>query len=100
MPIAPKLLEQRFTVTRPNEVWTADITYVPTAEGWLDVAAIKDLFAGEVGGRSCGQRMTTEIVVRAVAHAVATRRPGAGLLDHAARGSQYCRHEYQALKAS
>lgn len=100
LPIAPNLLEQRFTVTRPNGVWTADITYVPTAEGWLYVAAIKDLFAGEIVGRSFGQRMTTDLVVRALEQAVATRRPAAGLIHHSDRGSQYCSHEYQALLAS
>ena len=97
LPVAPNLLEQRFTVTHPNEVWTADITYVPTAEGWLYVAAIKDLFAGEVVGRGVGARMTTDLVVRAFEQAVATRRPAAGLIHHSDRGSQYCSHEYQAL---
>ena len=100
LPIAPNLLEQCFSVTRPNEVWTADITYVPTAEGWLYVAVIKDLFAGEVVGRSFGERMTTDLVVRALEQAVATRRPAAGLIHHSDRGSQYCSHEYQELLAS
>ena len=88
LPVAPNLLEQRFMVTRPDEVWTADITYVPTAEGWLYVAAIKDLFAGEIVGRSFGQRMTTDLVVRALDQAVATRRPASGLIHHSDRGSQ------------
>lgn len=100
LPVSPNLLEQRFTVTRPNEVWTADITYVPTAEGWLYVAAIKDLFAGELIGRGFGERMTTDLVVRALKQAVTTRRPAAGLIHHSDRGSQYCSHEYQALIAS
>ena len=78
--IAANLLEQRFTVARPNEVWTADITYVPTAEGWLYVAAIKDLFAGEIVGRSFGARLTTDLVVRALQQAVAVRRPAVGLI--------------------
>ncbi len=80
LPVAANLLEQRFTVTRPNEVWTADITYVPTDEGWLYVAAIKDLFAGEIVGRSFGSRMTTDLVVRALQQAVAVRRPAVGLI--------------------
>ena len=67
LPVASNLLTQRFTTTRPDEVWTADITYVPTAEGWLYVAAIKDLFAGEIVGRSFGARMTTDLIVRAQA---------------------------------
>ena len=100
LPVAPNLLEQRFTVTRPNEVWTTDITYVPTAEGWLYVAAIKDLFAGEIVGRSFGSRMTTDLVVRALQQAVMVRWPAAGLVHHSDRGSQYCSHEYQALLRS
>lgn len=97
LPVAPNLLAQDFGVERPDEVWTADITYVATAEGWLYVAAIKDLFAGEIVGRAFGERMTTELVVRALAQAVAARRPAAGLMHHSDRGSQYCGHEYQAL---
>ena len=97
LPIAENLLEQCFTVTRPDAVWTADITYVATQEGWLYVAAIKDLFAGEIVGRACGARMTTDLVVRALEQAVATRRPVAGLIHHSDRGSQYCSDEYQAL---
>ncbi len=96
LPVAANLLEQRFAVTRPNEVWTADITYVPTDEGWLYVAAIKDLFAGEIVGRSFGEQMTTALVERALAQAVAVRRPAADLIHHSDRGSQYCSHEYQA----
>jgi putative transposase len=80
LPVAANLLEQRFTVTRPNEVWTSDITYVATDEGWLYVAAIKDLFAGEIVGRAFSSRMTTDLVVRALEQAVAVRRPTAGLV--------------------
>lgn len=97
LPVAPNLLAQEFRVERPDEVWTADITYVATEEGWLYVAAIKDLFAGEIVGRACGERMTTELVARALAQAVAARRPAEGLLHHSDRGSQYCSREYQAL---
>lgn len=100
LPVAPNLLEQRFTAQRPDQVWTADITYVPTEEGWLYVAAIKDLFAGEIVGRSFGERMTTDLVVRALAQAVATRRPSCDLIHHSDRGSQYCSFEYRGLLAS
>jgi putative transposase len=100
LPLAPNLLAQDFRVERPDEVWTADLTYVATDEGWLYVAAIKDLFAGEIVGRACGRRMTTELVVRALAQAVAARRPAEGLIHHSDRGSQYCSHEYRALLES
>jgi putative transposase len=97
LPVAENLLGQEFGVERPDEVWTADITYVATAEGWLYVAAIKDLFAGEIVGRSFGERMTTDLIVRAFEQAVSARRPAAGLIHHSDRGSQYCSGEYQAL---
>ena len=100
LPVAPNLLAQRFTVERPDAVWTADITYVPTEEGWLYVAAIKDLFAGEIVGRSFGARMTTDLVVRALRQAMASRRPAAGLIHHSDRGSQYASHEYRGLLES
>jgi putative transposase len=88
LPVAPNLLAQDFKADRPDEVWTADITYVATAEGWLFVAAIKDLFAGEIVGRAFGRRMTTELSVRALQQAVAARRPAEGLIHHSNRGSQ------------
>lgn len=97
LPVAPNLLEQDFSARRPDEVWTADITYVATGEGWLYVAAIKDLFAGEIVGRSFGERMTADLVVGAFEQAVAARRPAAGMIHHSDRGSQYCSHQYQAL---
>ena len=98
--VAPNLLAQDFQVSAPDRAWTADITYVPTEEGWLYVAAIKDLFAGEIVGRACGARMTTELVVRACEQAVSARRPAPGLIHHSDRGSQYCSHEYRGLLAS
>ena len=100
LPVAENLLGQDFKVERPDEVWTADITYVATAEGWLYVAALKDLFAGEIAGRAFGERMTTDLVVRAFAQAVASRRPAAGLVHHSDRGSRYCSGEYRALLES
>jgi transposase InsO family protein len=99
LPVAPNLLAQDFRADRPDEVWTADITYVPTEEGWLYVAAIKDLFAGEIVGRGFGERLTTDLVVRALEQAGATRRPAEGLIHHSDRGSQYCSHEYQGVVA-
>lgn len=98
--VALNLPAQDFRVGRPDEVWTSDITYVPTEEGWLYVAAIKDLFAGEIVGRSFGERMTTELVMRALERAVSARRPVPGLIHHSDRGSQYCSHEYQGSLAS
>ncbi len=100
LPVAANLLAQEFSVERPDAVWTADITYVPTGEGWLYVAAIKDLFAGEIVGRAFGERMTTDLVVRALDQAVAVRRPARDLIHHSDRGSQYCSAEYRGLLES
>lgn len=85
-PVAPNLPAQDFAAERPDKVWRADITYVATAEGRLYVAAIKDLFAGEVVGRSFGARMTTDLVVRAYEQAVSVRRPAPSLVHHSSAG--------------
>lgn len=73
LPVAKNLLEQDFKVPATDEVRSADMTYVRTAEGWLYVAAIKNLFAGEIVGRSFGQRMTISLVVRAFEQTMAAR---------------------------
>jgi len=62
LPVAENVLAQTFVATRPNETWVTDITYVPTAEGWLYLAGIKDLFTCEVVGHAMGARMTTNLV--------------------------------------
>ena len=90
------LLAQRFAATHPNETWVTDITYVPTAEGWVYLAGIKDLYTCEGVGHAMGERMTTDLVNRALMAAVGAKRPRPGLLHHSDRGSQYCAHDYQA----
>jgi transposase InsO family protein len=89
-------ISQTFVATRPNETWVTDITYVPTAEGWLYLAGIKDLFTCEVVGHAMDARMTTDLVSGALRKALTTKRPGPGLLHHSDRGSQYCAQDYQA----
>jgi transposase InsO family protein len=64
--VAANVLAQTFLAMRPNETWVTDITYVPTAEGWLYLAGIKDLFTCEVVGHAMGARMTTELVSQAL----------------------------------
>lgn len=95
LPVADNLLAQAFTATRPNETWVTDITYVPTAEGWLYLAGIKDLYTCEVVGHAMGARMTTDLVSRALVAAVWAKRPRPGLIHHSDRGSQYCAQDYQ-----
>ncbi len=95
LPVAENVLAQTFVATRPNETWVTDITYVPTAEGWLYLAGIKDLFTCEVVGYAMEARMTTDLVSDALRKAVATKCPRPGLLHHSDRGAQYCAQDYQ-----
>jgi putative transposase len=97
LPVAPNLLDQDFAVSGPNKAWVADITYVATEEGWLYLAAIKDLWNREIVGYAMSHRMTQDLVGRALFQAVAKRRPGDGLIHHSDRGSQYCSGSYQKL---
>lgn len=95
LPVAENILAQTFLATKPNEIWVTDITYVPTAEGWLYLAGIKDLFTCEVVGHAMGARMTTALVSQALGAAVWAKRPRPGLIHHSDRGSQYCAQDYQ-----
>jgi putative transposase len=97
LPVAENILGQRFTVTAPNKVWTSDITYVATDEGWLYVAGHKDLFSGNIVGYAMGERLTRNLVSQSLFKAIATKRPAQGLIHHSDRGSQYCSHEYRNL---
>ena len=97
LPVAPNLLEQNFDSTRPNETWVTDITYVATDEGWLYLSGVKDLHTCELVGHAMGNRMTKDLVGRALVKAVSAKRPGPGLIHHSDRGSQYCSQDYQAL---
>jgi len=97
LPVAENLIKQNFAVEAPNQVWVTDITYIPTAEGWLYLAGHKDLFTGEVVGYAMGERMTKNLVSQSLFRAVSTKRPAAGLIHHSDRGSQYCALEYRKL---
>lgn len=95
LPVAENLLNQEFTTAAPNRCWLSDITYIPTEEGWLYLAAHKDLFTGEVVGYAMGPRMTKNLVMQSLFKAVSAKRPGLGLIHHSDRGTQYCSHEYR-----
>lgn len=97
LPVAGNLLDQNFKVDAPNKVWVTDITYIPTAEGWLYLAGHKDLFNGEIVGYAMSERMTKVLVSQSLFRAVAVKRPVAGLIQHSDRGSQYCSLDYQRL---
>ena len=82
---------------RPGEVWLADITYIPTREGWLYLAVVEDLYSRRIVGWSMAGTMTSRLVVDALEMAVVKRLPGEGLLAHSDRGSQYASEHYQRL---
>ena len=99
LPIAPNLLQRNFTATEPNTVWTSDITYIATDEGWLYLTAVIDLFSRQVVGWSMREHMQASMVADALRMAWFRRRPMPGLIFHSDRGSQYCSRDFQdALK--
>lgn len=97
LPVAPNLLQRDFSPAKPDQVWTTDITYLWTDEGWLYLTVILDLFSRQVVGWSLKPHMRTELVSDALRMAWFRRRPEAGLILHSDRGSQYCSDEFQAL---
>lgn len=99
LPVAENLLDRAFTQTAPDRVWTSDITYVATDEGWLYLAVVVDLFSRQVVGWSMKPHMRTELVLDALRMAWFRRRPEAGLVFHADRGSQYCSAGFQKALA-
>lgn len=97
LPVAENVLGRQFDPEAPNEKWVADITYVPTREGWLYLAVVEDLYSRRVVGWSMDATMTSRLVVDALEMAVRSRLPGEGLLAHSDRGSQYASEHYQLL---
>jgi putative transposase len=91
------VLDRDFTPSAPNVAWAADITYLPTAEGWLDLAVVEDLFSRRIVGGSMDATMTSRLVVDALHLALGRRHPQAGLLTHSDRGSQYASQHYQGV---
>jgi transposase InsO family protein len=101
LPIAPNLIARDFTAAAPNRVWLADITYIPTAEGWLYLAAVMDLFSRKIIGWAMRDHMQVELASAALTMAIEQRRPQAGLIHHSDRGVQYASHAYrQTLSAA
>jgi transposase InsO family protein len=96
-PIAPNRLDRQFQRTRPNEAWAADITYIPTAEGWLYMAAVIDLYSRKIVGWATSDSLAADLVCEALRRALAERKPCEGLLHHSDRGVQYACDDYQKL---
>ena len=94
-PIAPNRLAMAPAATRPNQIWAADITYVGTAQGWVYVAAIVDLYSRRVVGWAVSQQINTALVLSALNMALCHRQPPAGLIFHSDRGVQYASLEYR-----
>jgi putative transposase len=99
-PVAANTLNRQFTVEYPNRVWAGDLTYIWTAEGWLYLAVVLDLYSRAVIGWAMGVRLTVDLAERALTMALANRTPTAGLLHHSDRGSQYAATSYQQLLAT
>ena len=97
LPVAENLLGRDFAPPGPNVAWSADITYIPTADGWLYLAVVEDLFSRMIVGWSMGETMTSRLVVDALDMALRRRLPEGGLLAHSDRGSQYASEHYQRL---
>jgi transposase InsO family protein len=93
--IAPNVLDRKFDVPAPDTVWTADISYVWTLEGWLYLAVVMDLFSRRIVGWAMDKRMKADLALNALAMAYWHRKPPKGLLHHSDRGSQYACPEYE-----
>jgi putative transposase len=98
-PVARNLLERNFTASAPDRTWAADITYVPTGEGWLYLAAVLDVYSRRIVGWSMADHMESELVEGALHMALERRRPEKGLPHHSDRGVQYACDDYQHLLA-
>jgi putative transposase len=95
--VAPNLVARQFAVEKPNRVWVGDITYVWTAEGWLYLAVLLDLYSRKVVGWAMSHRVDAALVQEALHMALGRRKPAEGLIHHSDRGSQYACSAYQAL---
>jgi len=97
LPVAPNRLNQAFTTDQPDRIWLTDITYVPTAEGWLYLAVVLDLYSRRIVGWAMSDSLHRQLVIDALQMALTARQPPPGLVHHSDRGSQYASEEYQAL---
>ncbi len=100
LPIAPNLLDQQFEAAAPNQVWLADIIYLPTSEGWLYLAAVLKLATRKVVGWLMREHMRAELTCAALMMATQRQRPAPGLLHHSDRGGQYAAEDYRKLLAA
>ena len=94
-PVAENLLQQDFTAAAPNQRWAADITYISTAQGWLYLAVVMDLYSRRIVGWSMSRWMSRRLVIDALGMALAARRPDGSLIHHSDRGGQYTSDDFR-----
>jgi len=99
-PIAHNLLNRQFQSDTPNTKWVADITYIPTCEGWLYLAAVMDLYSRKIVGWSMNAQITADLVENALRMALYERQPDPGLLHHSDRGCQYASEQIRQILAA
>ena len=97
LPTAPNLLDRQFTVAEPNNVWTTDITYIRTKEGWLYLCVMLDLFSRRIVGWQTSVRLDRQLVCDALNYALARQGYPLGVMIHSDQGSQYCSRDFRAL---
>jgi putative transposase len=91
---APDLVDRKFTASGPNQLWVADITYIPTLAGFLYLAVVLDVWSRKIVGWSMSSRLVTQIVLDALAMALDQRRPAEGVIHHSDQGCQYTSIEF------
>ena len=94
-PVAKNLLKQDFKAKAPNQRWAADITYIPTGQGWLYLAVVMDLYSRRIVGWSMSHWMGRHLVVDALRMAITARRPDGPLIHHSDRGGQYTSDDFR-----
>jgi transposase InsO family protein len=99
-PIAPNVLDRKFDVKRANQAWVGDVTYVATAEGWLYLAVLLDLFSRRVVGWATSAVNDRDLALSALNQALRARRPRPGLVHHTDRGSPYASDDYRRALAA
>jgi transposase InsO family protein len=96
---APNLLNQDFNATHKNEKWVTDTTYIPTREGWLYLVSVMDLFSRQVVGWAMGEHHDADLATSALDMALGRARPGAGLIVHSDRGSEFANAKFHGRAA-
>jgi len=97
LPVAENLVRQNFTAEKPNKLWTSDITYIWTREGWLYLAVVLDVFSRAIVGWATSAHATRQLITNAIGQAIIQRKVDAGLIFHSDRGSQFASQDVKEL---